>query len=351
MPAQYRSKRKVPKCQEAIGYSLKLSDQDNGDSETNSEVTSAKEYDPTIDERLPETVTLLTTSQGGKVYLVGTAHFSVESQNDVSTIIQAVQPHTVVVELCKARIGILQLDEEVLYRYTKNLTFQCMLNSIKQYGVYNGLVYVLMLKTAAHVAKELGMAPGGEFRRAFEEAKKVPNCTIHLADRAIDITIQRAIRSLSWWQTLKFWWYLMNIQGHISKEEVELCKQRNLLDDMIAELKEEFPTVEESTINKSVPPRVVGVVGIGHTSGIIQNWRKINTANIPPIMSIPPQALSTKILKYTVWASFMGTIIYMGYKIIPLPSGATLQSIKSSVEEFIKSLLNYFGFFVDIRVW
>lgn len=43
-------------------------------------------YDPTIDERLPHTVTLLTTPDGGKLYLIGTAHFSVESQNDVSKV-------------------------------------------------------------------------------------------------------------------------------------------------------------------------------------------------------------------------------------------------------------------------
>lgn len=44
------------------------------------------QYDPTIDDRLPPTVTLLTTPTGAKVYLVGTAHFSKESQEDVSTV-------------------------------------------------------------------------------------------------------------------------------------------------------------------------------------------------------------------------------------------------------------------------
>lgn len=48
---------------------------------------SRGQYDFSIDEKLPETVTLLTTLDGGKLYLVGTAHFSVESQNDVSKVI------------------------------------------------------------------------------------------------------------------------------------------------------------------------------------------------------------------------------------------------------------------------
>lgn len=39
-----------------------------------------------FDDNLPDTVTLLRTSQGAKVYLVGTAHFSIESQDDVSKV-------------------------------------------------------------------------------------------------------------------------------------------------------------------------------------------------------------------------------------------------------------------------
>lgn len=50
------------------------------------ELPAIMKYDPTIDERLPETVTLLTTPDGGKLYLIGTAHFSIESQNDVSKV-------------------------------------------------------------------------------------------------------------------------------------------------------------------------------------------------------------------------------------------------------------------------
>lgn len=39
-----------------------------------------------FDEHLPSTVTLLRSPEGVKVYLVGTAHFSVESQDDVSKV-------------------------------------------------------------------------------------------------------------------------------------------------------------------------------------------------------------------------------------------------------------------------
>lgn len=43
------------------------------------------------------------------------------------------------------------------------------MDTIKKEGLYNGLLHILLLRMAAHVAKQLGMPPGGEFRRAFEE--------------------------------------------------------------------------------------------------------------------------------------------------------------------------------------
>lgn len=125
-----------------------------------------------FDKNLPETVTLIKTPNGSKVYLIGTAHFSEESQNDVSRVIQMVQPHIVMVELCTSRINILQLDEQTLLEEAKNINMEKISNTIKQNGVFNGIMYILLLNMSAHLTKELGMAPGGEFRRAFIEVNK-----------------------------------------------------------------------------------------------------------------------------------------------------------------------------------
>ena len=73
---------------------------------------------------LPETCTLLTTNKGAKVFLIGTAHFSRESQTDVSQVMRAVQPDIVVLELCKSRTNILHMDEETILSESQNLTTQ-----------------------------------------------------------------------------------------------------------------------------------------------------------------------------------------------------------------------------------
>lgn len=39
-----------------------------------------------LDDGLPSTVTVLDAPHGGRVYLVGTAHFSLQSQDDVSRV-------------------------------------------------------------------------------------------------------------------------------------------------------------------------------------------------------------------------------------------------------------------------
>ena len=38
-----------------------------------------------------------------------------------------------------------------------------------QSGVVQGIMHLLLLSMSAHLTKQLGMAPGGEFRRAFHE--------------------------------------------------------------------------------------------------------------------------------------------------------------------------------------
>ncbi|GBP63175.1 TraB domain-containing protein [Eumeta japonica] len=77
-----------------------------------------------LDKGLPNTVTVLDAPDGGKVYLVGTAHFSLESQDDVSRVIQEVKPHIVMVELCEQRTNILLLNEEVILREAKKINIK-----------------------------------------------------------------------------------------------------------------------------------------------------------------------------------------------------------------------------------
>lgn len=78
-------------------------------------------------------------------------------------------PHVVVVELCNARTSILSLDEATILEEAKNLDMEKVMSTIRSNGVYNGIMYLLLLNMSAHLTKEIGMAPGGEFRVAYKE--------------------------------------------------------------------------------------------------------------------------------------------------------------------------------------
>ncbi|OWR46141.1 traB domain-containing protein-like [Danaus plexippus] len=305
---------------------------DSQDSEKKSAIDSTTDVEP--DNGLPNTVTVLDAPDGGKIYLVGTAHFSLESQEDVSKVIQKVCPHIVMVELCEQRTNILLLDEEVILREAKNINIAKIRTTMAENGVFNGLMYILLLNMSAHITRELGMAPGGEFRRAMAEAKKIPNCVIQLGDRAIDITLHRAISSLTWGQTIRFIWHLLTSNQTISLEEVERCKQKKLLEDMLEEMAEEFPPLKRVFVverdmylshslqvaalqPRREPCRIVGVVGIGHVAGIVEHWGKISPQDIAPLLKVPPPSVSTRVLRVCVRAACAGALVYAVYKMVP----------------------------------
>lgn len=63
----------------------------------------------------------------------------------------------------------MSLDEKTILEEAKNIDFQKIVTNIKTSGLYNGIMYILLLNMSAHITKELGMAPGGEFRVAYRE--------------------------------------------------------------------------------------------------------------------------------------------------------------------------------------
>ncbi|XP_037294906.1 traB domain-containing protein-like [Manduca sexta] len=312
----------------------KDSPSDNQIADSNPECDMEEIPDLPVDEGMPSTVTVLEAPDGGKVYLIGTAHFSLQSQEDVSRVIQEVKPHVVMVELCEQRTNILLLDEEIILREAKNINIKKIRATMAQNGVFNGLMYILLLNMSAHITRELGMAPGGEFRRAMAEAKKIPNCIVQLGDRAIDITLHRAIASLSWGQTIRFIWHLLTSNQSISLEEVEKCKQKKMLDDMLEEMAEEFPALKRVFVverdmylchslqvaalqPRREPCRIVGVVGIGHVAGIVEHWGKIKQQDIPPLLKVPPPSWSTVVLRVSLRAAAAGALVWAGYKLLP----------------------------------
>ena len=143
------------------------------------------------------------------------------------------------------------------------------------------------------------------------------------------------------WQTIKLIYRLCSFDEDISKEEVEQCKQRDLLEELMKEMSVEFPAFEQVFVkerdlylchslqtacnyqnfpgfpNMSRKPfSVVGVVGIGHCSGITKNWGKVDSNQIPKILTIPPVSLSTKVFKFTFKYGTLTGVAYLVFKLV-----------------------------------
>jgi pheromone shutdown protein TraB len=78
------------------------------------------------------TLAILNGPLNSKVYLVGTAHFSRESQNEVIELIRKVKPNRVVLELCNSRINLLKLDEETVLKEAREMSLSKMIQIVKQ---------------------------------------------------------------------------------------------------------------------------------------------------------------------------------------------------------------------------
>lgn len=279
---------------------------------------------------LPDTVTVLHCLNGSTVYLVGTAHFSKESVRDVRETIRKVRPNVVVLELCGERQLMLQYSEEDILREAAEINFTKVRHYIRRDGLVAGVMQSLFLKLSAELTKKLGVAPGGEFRAAYEEGVK-QGARIVLGDRLINVTFKRVLLSLNFFQKLRFYYTIgktLSTDLTITPEEVEKMKNKDMVDMLVGELAKEFPTVTEvlvderdkvlayslkhaalPTANFPMTPRmvIVGVVGMGHVKGIQSQWDK-DITGIQELVSIPKQSRTARVLSLTIRLTVVGAL-------------------------------------------
>jgi pheromone shutdown protein TraB len=278
-----------------------------------------------------KTLTVLDAPMNGKVYLVGTAHFSLESQQEVIELIRQVEPNVVVLELCNERRNILTLDEEAILKQSKEMNISKTIELMKQTTPIQGIMQSLLITLYAKITKELGFAPGGEFRVAYNEAKKIKDCRVVLGDMPIKLTLSRGFSSLPWYRKLKLIWSIISTDTKITKEDIEEMKKGDILDNLLKELGAEFPEFKKVLIDERniyltnslreayqpipnefvkggfSPACVVGVVGLGHVPGIKENWEK--ELDLTEILKQPPPSNFKKYFKITFIA---GTIVLTG---------------------------------------
>jgi len=221
-----------------------------------------------------------TIEQGDVRYtLLGTAHVSKASADEVAALIQSGDFDAVAIELCPARYkNMLEPD---------NLAKMDILQVIREGKAGMVAANLAMGAFQQRVAEESGIAPGEEMKAAIREAQAA-DLPIMVIDRDIGVTLKRVYRNVPWWQRSSL---LMGIFGSlitrekVSPEEIERLKQGDVLQatfNSFAEESEQLykPLVDErdeymalrleQESAKAKPPyqQVLVVIGAGHLAGM-----------------------------------------------------------------------------------
>jgi pheromone shutdown-related protein TraB len=219
-------------------------------------------------------VTLL-EYEGREIYLVGTAHVSQRSVEDVARVVDELRPDTVCVELDAARHQ--SLIDPKRWRHLD------IFEVIRQRRVPFVLTSLALSSYQRRLGEKLGVRPGAEMLAAIEHAARV-GARLVLADRDIQATLKRTWRALSAWDCLQLCGALVGslfAKGEITKEQVEALKDRDSIGELVREFAEVMPRLQGpliderdrflmSSIREAPGQRIVAVVGAGHVGGMVR---------------------------------------------------------------------------------
>lgn len=173
---------------------------------------------------------------GKNILIVGTAHISEKSVEEVREAIRKFKPDLVAVELCQDRYTALTQKNR-----WENTSVMEVLKSGKGFLV---LIQTFLAMMQRRMGKELGVEPGSEMLAAIKEARAA-GIPVVLVDRKITITFKRAWRSMTFREKLRLVWHSMKaLVGYDrAMEEVEEIDLEKLMqEDMISMMMEELRT-------------------------------------------------------------------------------------------------------------
>jgi len=266
--------------------------------------------------------TRITIQTGDRtIFLIGTAHVSQDSIDEVRSAIIEEKPDMVCVELDQGRY-----DAMISNVWEK-------LDMAKVFKDGKGFLLIANLVLAGfqrRLGNELGVKPGQEMKVALETAKElgIPHA---LCDREVQITLRRAWASCGLWNKSKLLASLLTsafTTEKLNKDEIENLKQSSELDKMMEELASYLPTVKETLIDErdqflaakiwaAEGKRSLAVVGAGHMEGIKNYLDKIAAGqadtDVEPLNKIPPPGIFSRISPWIIPSIIVFMVAYGFY--------------------------------------
>jgi pheromone shutdown-related protein TraB len=232
---------------------------------------------------------ILELINGKEITIIGTAHISSESVEEVRQALEELKPDVVAIEL----------DDERFKSMTEKKNWQEMdiVDIIKKKKV--GFLFAQMILSSYQrkIAQNLKLNVGEEMSVAIQYSKET-NTKLLMIDRNIQMTLLRIWHNLGWWEKVKMLSELLSsmFESDVKEEDIESLKQGDMLQSALSEISKQFPQIAETLIFErdrimayklahASGTRIVAVVGAAHVPGIQKNLT--NNESISSLMIVP----------------------------------------------------------------
>ncbi|APX94347.1 conjugal transfer protein TraB [Halomonas sp. 1513] len=212
--------------------------------------------------------------------LLGTAHVSKESADEVRALVRSGDFDAVAIELCASRHHSLVEPDA--------LAGQDLFEIFRQGKA--GMVAASLALGAfqQRVAEQSGIEPGAEMRAALEETQR-HDLPLLLIDRDVGITLKRIYANVPWWQRFSLFSGLLGSvmsRQEVSAADIERLKEGDVLESTFNEFAEQSeslytPLISERDrymtlrLGEESPPgryrHVLVVIGAGHLKGMAEH--------------------------------------------------------------------------------
>ena len=248
-----------------------------------------------------------------KILLLGTAHVSQASCDEVKAAIIEKKPDCVAIELDEQRFASLNDKES-----WKNLDIIKVLKEKKGFLLLANLVLSSFQK---RMGATVGVKPGDEMRSGIEAAKEL-GIPAEMVDRPIQTTLRRTWGKNSGYGKMKLLSALFASAAskeEVSGDEIENLKNKSEMDGMMNELAEFMPSVKEvliderdfylaahiwEAVQKDGRNSVIAVLGAGHLPGVQAHLEKIargeESTDTEEISSLPKKKLGAKVVGWAI---------------------------------------------------
>lgn len=254
---------------------------------------------------------------GRKFVLVGTAHVSQQSIEEVKSSIEQESPECVAIELDEGRLKTLKDKES--WRKTD------VVQILKKKMGFLMLANIVLSAYQKRMGVPAGVQPGEEMMAAITKAEEL-NIPTAMVDRPIVTTLRRAWSKNSFFGKCKLLGILAAtafVKDDVEPEQIEKLKQESEMDSMMNEVSEYLPSVKEVLIDERDKylashiweckgDKVLAVLGAGHLNGVQKHLEAIaasqESSDCSQISEIPPKSKASKVAAWIIPALIVALI-------------------------------------------